>query len=208
MRRDERVTVQGPVKKQQPDGMSHGEGGRDLPPPPHYTHPCPAPRPPCPTALDVSAVEWSAAIQSGSLLLSSRRRWRTSLPAPSFPSPYRVVPRPRQVRSTLEVLLDAMPDSHTAVELLRRHPNVLARPLKHIMEVAGLAGRPLIAHALRQHPTLVVLHWEGLCMAAEGLAARMSRQELASALDADPQLLPSEVQAQEAERRGAQPAPQ
>ena len=29
MRRDERVTVQGPVKKQQPDGMSHrGGGGR------------------------------------------------------------------------------------------------------------------------------------------------------------------------------------
>ena len=27
MRRDERVTVQGPVKKQQPDGMSHGGGG-------------------------------------------------------------------------------------------------------------------------------------------------------------------------------------
>ena len=29
MRRDERVTVQGPVKKQQPDGMSHrgGQGG-------------------------------------------------------------------------------------------------------------------------------------------------------------------------------------
>ena len=27
MRRDERVTVQGPVKEQQPDGMSHGGGG-------------------------------------------------------------------------------------------------------------------------------------------------------------------------------------
>ena len=27
MRRGERVTVQGPVKKQQPDGMSHGRGG-------------------------------------------------------------------------------------------------------------------------------------------------------------------------------------
>ena len=27
MRREERVTVQGPVKKQQPDGMSHGGGG-------------------------------------------------------------------------------------------------------------------------------------------------------------------------------------
>ena len=27
MRRAERVTVQGPVKKQQPDGMSHGGGG-------------------------------------------------------------------------------------------------------------------------------------------------------------------------------------
>ena len=27
MRRDERVTVQGPVKKQRPDGMSHGGGG-------------------------------------------------------------------------------------------------------------------------------------------------------------------------------------
>ena len=27
MRREERVTVQGPVKEQQPDGMSHGGGG-------------------------------------------------------------------------------------------------------------------------------------------------------------------------------------
>ena len=27
MRREERVTVQGPVKKQPPDGMSHGGGG-------------------------------------------------------------------------------------------------------------------------------------------------------------------------------------
>ena len=27
MRREERVTVQGPVKKQQPDGMSHRGGG-------------------------------------------------------------------------------------------------------------------------------------------------------------------------------------
>ena len=27
MRREERVTVQGPVKKQQPDGLSHGGGG-------------------------------------------------------------------------------------------------------------------------------------------------------------------------------------
>ena len=28
MRREERVTVQGPVTEQQPDGMSHGGGGR------------------------------------------------------------------------------------------------------------------------------------------------------------------------------------
>ena len=28
MRREERVTVQGPVKEQQPDGMSHRGGGR------------------------------------------------------------------------------------------------------------------------------------------------------------------------------------
>ena len=36
MRREERVTVQGPVKKQQPDGMSHGGGlmSRAAPPPP------------------------------------------------------------------------------------------------------------------------------------------------------------------------------
>ena len=27
MQRDERVTVQGPVNEQQPDGMSHGGGG-------------------------------------------------------------------------------------------------------------------------------------------------------------------------------------
>ena len=32
MRREERVTVQGPVKEQQPDGMSHR--GLDPPPPP------------------------------------------------------------------------------------------------------------------------------------------------------------------------------
>ena len=32
MRREERVTVQGPVKEQQPDGMSHG-GVADSPPP-------------------------------------------------------------------------------------------------------------------------------------------------------------------------------
>ena len=30
MRREERVTVQGPVKKQQPDGMSHGGGGLEI----------------------------------------------------------------------------------------------------------------------------------------------------------------------------------
>ena len=38
MRREERVTVQGPVKEQQPDGMSHragGGGGWTHPPPPH-----------------------------------------------------------------------------------------------------------------------------------------------------------------------------
>ena len=39
MRREERVTVQGPVKKQQPDGMAHGGGGgwpgtQTRPPPP------------------------------------------------------------------------------------------------------------------------------------------------------------------------------
>ena len=33
MRREERVTVQGPVKEQQPDGMSH-RGVLDPPPPP------------------------------------------------------------------------------------------------------------------------------------------------------------------------------
>ena len=43
MRREERVTVQGPVKQQQPDGMSHGGGGNNMcaPPPP----------PPSPRAL-------------------------------------------------------------------------------------------------------------------------------------------------------------
>ena len=30
MRREEQVTVQGPVKKQQPDGMSHGGGGAEV----------------------------------------------------------------------------------------------------------------------------------------------------------------------------------
>ena len=49
MRREERVTVQGPVKEQQPDGMSHrGEGSHkpyvymaqpDTPPPPHRAPP-------------------------------------------------------------------------------------------------------------------------------------------------------------------------
>ena len=33
MRREERVTVQGPVKEQQPDGMSHRGGGWTPPPP-------------------------------------------------------------------------------------------------------------------------------------------------------------------------------
>ena len=44
MRRDERVTVQGPVKEQQPDGMSH----RGATPPPLLMHSCclPPPRPP------------------------------------------------------------------------------------------------------------------------------------------------------------------
>ena len=32
MRREERVTVQGPVKEQQPDGMSHRGGGAQKPP--------------------------------------------------------------------------------------------------------------------------------------------------------------------------------
>ena len=32
MRREERVTVQGPIKEQQPDGMSHGGGGFPLDP--------------------------------------------------------------------------------------------------------------------------------------------------------------------------------
>ena len=37
MRREERVTVQGPVKEQRPDGMSHGGlgNGPSVPPPPH-----------------------------------------------------------------------------------------------------------------------------------------------------------------------------
>ena len=39
MRRDEWVTVQGPVKKQQPDGMSHrGAGGGGDPPDTHHIH--------------------------------------------------------------------------------------------------------------------------------------------------------------------------
>ena len=34
MQREKRVTVQGPVKKQEPDGMSHtGGGGANTPPP-------------------------------------------------------------------------------------------------------------------------------------------------------------------------------
>ena len=39
MRREERVTVQGPVKEQQPDGMSHREGGGRN----HRGSPCPGP---------------------------------------------------------------------------------------------------------------------------------------------------------------------
>ena len=46
MRREERVTVQGPVKKQQPDGMSH-RGVRPTPPPPLFQ--C-IPAPPRPAA--------------------------------------------------------------------------------------------------------------------------------------------------------------
>ena len=40
MRREERVTVQGPVKEQQPDGMSYGGRGgesRGEAPPPEHT---------------------------------------------------------------------------------------------------------------------------------------------------------------------------
>ena len=43
MRREERVTVQGPMKEQQPDGMSHRGGGESVavaPPPPPHTHAC------------------------------------------------------------------------------------------------------------------------------------------------------------------------
>ena len=53
MRREERVTVQGPVKEQQPDGMSHrGLAVRCIAPPPQVTPPGPPPiappRPPPP----------------------------------------------------------------------------------------------------------------------------------------------------------------
>ena len=44
MRRGERVTVQGPVKKQQPDGMSHGGGL-------HVSPDCPSMPPPVPQSL-------------------------------------------------------------------------------------------------------------------------------------------------------------
>ena len=36
MRREKRVTFQGPVKEQQPDGMSHRGDAGDPPPPPLY----------------------------------------------------------------------------------------------------------------------------------------------------------------------------
>ena len=53
MRREERVTVQGPVKEQQPDGMSHrggGEGGRRQPTKaPHDVGGQTVPVPPLPT---------------------------------------------------------------------------------------------------------------------------------------------------------------
>ena len=39
MRREERVTVEGPVKEQQPDGMSHGGGMDPCPPPPLKSSP-------------------------------------------------------------------------------------------------------------------------------------------------------------------------
>ena len=42
MRRDERVTVQGPVKKQQPDGMSHRGGGGLIACRPCWTRPHPS----------------------------------------------------------------------------------------------------------------------------------------------------------------------
>ena len=43
MRREERVTVQGPVKEQQPDGMSHRGGSQTHPPTPLNPHPPPTP---------------------------------------------------------------------------------------------------------------------------------------------------------------------
>ena len=63
MRREERVTVQGPVKEQQPDGMSHrGKAGWSLltcNPHPKYLAKIPCPAIPCP-ALPTPAMPWHA----------------------------------------------------------------------------------------------------------------------------------------------------
>ena len=61
MRREEWVTVRGPVKKQQPDGMSHGGAGRGgwTPPQP----PPPKDRPPPP--LKKSPARWSHPLSRG-----------------------------------------------------------------------------------------------------------------------------------------------
>ena len=85
MRREERVTVQGPVKEQQPDGMSH-RGGGGLP-----YHP---PRraiffPPC---LSRSSALWSPHANRTVLLLAGEwnAQWQLTalaLPLPSPPAP-------------------------------------------------------------------------------------------------------------------------
>ena len=57
MRREERVTVQGPVKEQQPDGMSHGE----VPPPaPDDEMTITIPQSGCTSAQHALMVTWSS----------------------------------------------------------------------------------------------------------------------------------------------------
>ena len=68
MQREERVTVQGPVKEQQPNGMSHGGGGRVCPGKEHFSLPPPPfPLPPLSRSAYPSQVDVWACV-SGDVL--------------------------------------------------------------------------------------------------------------------------------------------
>ena len=92
MRRDERVTVQGPVKEQQPDGMSHRGGGpaRSPPPPPAVGKHVPAAPPnPLPAAFVTTKNAFRRCTAQRTLTASVpplRSPFASVSPGPSTPS--------------------------------------------------------------------------------------------------------------------------